>query len=169
MRFVIDDLICTIHGHTRSCIDKTNICFSCITIMHLNIETLLNAFRFPLSGPANRKSDSIMLQNVCICHLMQFKTSTVKYNGRNYIFKPFWAPGCAGRPCRRSHAAVLHSSSRSTGSLSLTRSFHPQPTLKAPTLKASSALFPLSCFLTVKSDVHIQGVVCEIPTHFKEL
>lgn len=169
LSFVIYDLLCTTHGHTLYCIDKTNICFVYITIMHLNIEALLNAFRFPLSGPANRKSDSVMIQNICICLLMQFKMSMVKYSERNCIFKPFWAPGPTVGLCRHtgsgSHVAVLCSGCPSTGSLSLAQSFHPQLTLKA-----FSALFLLSCFIIVQLDLHVQGVVCKISTqHFKEL
>lgn len=114
---------------TRCCIDKTNICSFYITIMHLNIETLLNAFRFPLSGLANRKSDSLTIQNICICLLMQFKTSMVKYNERKYIFKPCWAPGRAAGPYRHtgsgSHVAVLCGWCPSTGSLSLAPELSP--------------------------------------------
>lgn len=137
--------------------------------MHLNIETLLNAFRFLLSGLANRKSDSVMIQNICIGLLMQFKMSMVKYNERNYIFKTFWAPGRAAGPYRHigsgGHITVLHGQCPSTGSLSLDQSFHPQLTLKC-----FSALLLLSYFLIVQLDVHIQSVVCKIVTnHFKEL
>jgi len=137
--------------------------------MNLNIETLLNAFRFPPNGLANRKSDSVIIQNFGIYLLMPFKTSMVKYNERNDIFKPFWAPGRVAGPYRHtvsgSHAAALCGWCPSTGSLSLAQSFHPQLTLQA-----FSALFLLSCFSIVQLDVHIQSVKCKISTnHFKEL
>lgn len=51
--FVISDLICKVYGHTSCSIDKTYVCLFYIIIMHLNIETLLNAFRSALSGPSN--------------------------------------------------------------------------------------------------------------------
>lgn len=68
--------------------------------MHLNIETVWDAFKFPLGGQANRKSDSVMIQNTDICLLMQFKMSKVKYSERNYLFKPFGAPGRMAGICR---------------------------------------------------------------------
>lgn len=80
LSFVIPDLFCTVHGHTLCSIDKTYVCLFYIIIMHLNIETLLNAFRSALSGQSNWKSDSVMIQNISICLLMQFKMSVVKHS-----------------------------------------------------------------------------------------
>lgn len=78
LSFTIPDSVCTVHGHSLWSIDKSYVCLFYIIIMHLSIETLLNAFRSPLSGPSKWKSDSIMIQNISICLLIQFKMSVVK-------------------------------------------------------------------------------------------
>lgn len=53
LSFFIPDLVCIVQGHTLCPIDKTYVCLFYIILTHLNVETLLNAFRSALSGPSN--------------------------------------------------------------------------------------------------------------------
>lgn len=50
-------------GHVQNYIDKINISYICGSIMHLNIETVLNAFKFFLRA-SDLKSTVIMICNV---------------------------------------------------------------------------------------------------------
>lgn len=114
------------NGHTLCSIDETYVCLFYIIIMHLNIETLLNAFRSALSGPSKWKSDSVMIQNISICLLMQFKMSVVKYSERDYTFKPLGAPfgGMVGLCSPLAVAAMAAALCPSRGSLSPAQGRH---------------------------------------------
>lgn len=54
LHFVIYDLICMIHGHAWYSIDKTNILFFQITIMHLNIG-IIECFQDSPQWPSKSK------------------------------------------------------------------------------------------------------------------